>query len=166
MLYEVITNETFYEGLTSLHELVNHADNLHNDNDDTPLISDKSELATFNREYTIDPFTPSILTKVTTCYLGIDGGSTSSKAVLVDDEGNLLLKVYQLSKGNPIQDTLELLGKIKANDPNNYYDIKGLGVTGYAADVLEGALKADANIIETIAHMKSAQKVFGQGVDA
>jgi len=158
-------NETFYEGLTSLHELVNHADNLHNDNDDTPLISDKSELATFNREYTIDPFTPSILTKVTTCYLGIDGGSTSSKAVLVDDEGNLLLKVYQLSKGNPIQDTLELLGKIKANDPNNYYDIKGLGVTGYAADVLEGALKADANIIETIAHMKSAQKVFGQGVD-
>ena len=102
---------------------------------------------------------------MTTCYLGIDGGSTSSKAVLVDNKGNLLCKVYQLSKGNPIQDTLELLQQIKQNDPQGFYDVKGLGVTGYAADVLEGALKADANIIETIAHMKSAQKVFGQSVD-
>lgn len=158
-------NETSFSGLESLRELVNHSDNLHNDNDDTPLISVRSELEAFQDAYAIAPFTPPVLNKVTTCYLGIDGGSTSSKAVLVDDEGNLILKVYQLSKGNPIQDTLELLGKIKANDPHDYYDVKGLGVTGYAADVLEGALKADANIIETIAHMKSAQKVFGNGVD-
>jgi len=67
----------------------------------------------------------------------------------------MLLKVYQLSKGNPIEDTLELLQEIQANDPDGYYDIQGLGVTGYAADVLGGALNADANIIETIAHMKS-----------
>ena len=110
-------------------------------------------------------FIAPVLSKKTSCFLGIDGGSTSSKAVLVDEKGELLLKVYQLSKGNPIEDTLELLEKIKEEDPNNFYDVKGLGVTGYAADVLGGALKADANIIETIAHMKSAQKAFGESIN-
>jgi predicted CoA-substrate-specific enzyme activase len=158
-------DEISFEGVAKLQDLVNAANSLQNENDDTPLSSSNEELEAFKEAYTIKSFMPPALQQVTTCYLGIDGGSTSSKAVLVDEEGNLLLKVYQLSKGNPIQDTLELLEQIKAQDPHELYDIKGLGVTGYAADVLEGALKADANIIETIAHMKSAQKVFGKDVD-
>ena len=134
-------------------------------NQDTPLVNDEKELKEFKSKYEIPPFEPIKLTQRTECYLGMDGGSTSSKAVLIDKEGNLLLKVYQLSKGNPIQDTVELLEKIKEYDKENFYDIRGLGTTGYAADVLEGALKADANIIETIAHMKSAQAVFGESID-
>jgi activator of 2-hydroxyglutaryl-CoA dehydratase len=35
--------------------------------------------------------------------IGLDGGSTSSKAVLVDEEGEIVCKAYQLSKGNPIK---------------------------------------------------------------
>ncbi|MDM5271373.1 acyl-CoA dehydratase activase-related protein [Sulfurovum sp. zt1-1] len=154
-----------FDGVAKLQRLVNGNTTLGNENDDSPLSTTKEELEAFKEDYTIKPFIAPALQKVTTCYLGIDGGSTSSKAVLVDEAGNLLCKVYQLSKGNPIQDTLELLQQIKQKDPNGYYDVRGLGVTGYAADVLEGALKADANIIETIAHMKSAQKVFGQSVD-
>ncbi len=158
-------DQTSFDGLAKLQDLVNSTAGLQNENDDTPLCTSNEELELFKTAYDIKPFVPPVLQKMTTCYLGIDGGSTSSKAVLVDEEGTLLLKVYQLSKGNPIQDTLELLEQIKIQDPNGFYDIKGLGVTGYAADVLEGALKADANIIETIAHMKSAQKVFGEEVD-
>lgn len=154
-----------FEGVAKLKILVNGTDNLGSDNDDSPLSTDAEELETFKKQYAIQPFHPPVLDTSTTCYLGIDGGSTSSKAVLVDEAGNLLCKVYQLSKGNPIQDTLELLQQIKQQDPHGHYAVKGLGVTGYAADVLEGALKADANIIETIAHMKSAQKVFGESVD-
>ena len=37
--------------------------------------------------------------------IGVDGGSTSSKAVLVDEAGAVIAKAYQLSKGNPIDDT-------------------------------------------------------------
>jgi predicted CoA-substrate-specific enzyme activase len=129
------------------------------------LVRSKEELEAFKHDYTIQPFTPPTLSQKTTCFLGIDGGSTSSKAVLCDKSGELLLKVYQLSRGNPIEDTLELLEKIQAKDPNNFYNIQGLGVTGYAADVLGGALKADANIIETIAHMKSAQRAFGESIN-
>ncbi len=129
------------------------------------LCEDQEKLDAFKEKYTIKKFEAPKLSRKTKCFLGIDGGSTSSKAALVDEKGNLLLKVYQLSKGNPIVDTIELVQKIKDADPKGYYDVIGLGVTGYAADVLEGALDADANIVETIAHMKSAQKFCGDGVD-
>jgi len=154
-----------FSGLIQLKTLVDTGGNSDNANNDAPLVSNPEELKAFKSQYTIKAFTPPKLTEQTTCYLGIDGGSTSSKAVLVDEKGDLLLKVYQLSKGNPIEDTLELLEKIKEADSHHYYDIKGLGVTGYAADVLGGALKADANIIETIAHMKSAQQAFGESIN-
>ena len=96
--------------------------------------------------------------------IGLDGGSTSSKAVLVDfEDGKILAKAYQLSKGNPIQDTKELLTNL-----NEYValqgatlDIKGFGATGYAADVLEECVKSDVNIVETVAHMMSAVHFFG-----
>jgi len=154
-----------FTGLIQLKTLVDTGGTTQNENNDTPLIQSKEELEAFKNDYAIKSFIPPVLNKKTTCFLGIDGGSTSSKAVLCDEKGELLLKVYQLSKGNPIADTLELLEKIQTQDPHGYYDIKGLGVTGYAADVLEGALKADANIIETIAHMKSAQKAFGESIN-
>ena len=158
-------NDKPFTGLIQLRIMVDTGGTTQNNNNDTPLISSTEELEAFQEAYAIKPFVPPQLTEKTTCFLGIDGGSTSSKAVLCDEKGTLLLKVYQLSKGNPVVDTLELLEKIQEHDPHHYYDIKGLGVTGYAADVLEGALKADANIIETIAHMKSAQKAFGESIN-
>ncbi|MDD5118976.1 MAG: BadF/BadG/BcrA/BcrD ATPase family protein [Sulfuricurvum sp.] len=154
-----------FEGLAALKQLVESGTKTISSRTDFPLVHSSEDLRRFRQEYTIPPYVPETLTQKKVCYLGIDGGSTSSKAVLVDEDGNLILKVYKLSKGNPIQDTIELLEQICSNDPHGFYDIRGLGVTGYAADVLEGALKADANIVETIAHMKSAQAVFGKSID-
>lgn len=158
-------HDRFFNGIIELKTLVESGGVTSSARSDASLVKDQAELARFKTDYAIPSFSPVKLNLKTECYLGIDGGSTSSKAVLVDRDGDLLLKVYQLSKGNPIKDTVELLEKIKAQDPHNYYDVKGLGVTGYAADVLEGALKADANIVETIAHMKSAQKIFGESIN-
>ncbi len=158
-------NDKPFAGLIQLKTLVESGGMTQNENTDAPLVTSAEELSAFKDAYTIKPFVPPVLTQKTTCFLGIDGGSTSSKAVLCDAQGEMLLKVYQLSKGNPIVDTLELLNKIQAQDPHGFYDVQGLGVTGYAADVLGGALGADANIIETIAHMKSAQKAFGDDIN-
>ena len=158
-------NDKPFTGLIQLKTLVDTGGTTNNDNNDAPLVNSPEELQAFKDDYAIKPFVPPVLTEKTTCFLGIDGGSTSSKAVLCDEEGNMLLKVYQLSKGNPIEDTLELLQEIQDQDPHSYYDVKGLGVTGYAAEVLGGALNADANIIETIAHMKSAQHEFGESIN-
>jgi activator of 2-hydroxyglutaryl-CoA dehydratase/predicted nucleotide-binding protein (sugar kinase/HSP70/actin superfamily) len=100
-------------------------------------------------------------------YIGFDGGSTSSKAVLLDERGALLAKEYQISRGNPVQDAKDILGRIRdfADARGSTLEVLGFGVTGYAADVLDSALRADANIVETVAHMISATRTFGDDVD-
>ncbi len=95
--------------------------------------------------------------------VGVDGGSTSSKAVLLGEDGRILRKAYTLSKGNPIQDTKDLLRELRdgVHQDGATLHILGFGATGYAADVLEECLNADANIVETVAHMMSATSIFG-----
>nr|HEX4314102.1 BadF/BadG/BcrA/BcrD ATPase family protein [Kofleriaceae bacterium] len=94
--------------------------------------------------------------------IGLDGGSTSSKCVFIDDNENILKKVYTLSKGNPIQDMKDMFAEMKqwATDQGATLECTGFGVTGYAGDVLERSLGADANIVETVAHMMSAKRWF------
>jgi predicted nucleotide-binding protein (sugar kinase/HSP70/actin superfamily) len=74
-----------------------------------------------------------------------------------------LCKAYQLSKGNPIQDTKELLAEIleHVSKQGATLECVGFGATGYAADVLEETVLADCNIVETVAHMMSAVHFFG-----
>jgi activator of 2-hydroxyglutaryl-CoA dehydratase/predicted nucleotide-binding protein (sugar kinase/HSP70/actin superfamily) len=128
-----------------------------------PLVTDKNAAIEFIQRYQTPSFKPqNVKQKRIEGYIGLDGGSTSSKCVLVDAEGEILQKVYQLSKGNPLEDMknmfLQLQTWAKMQDAELH--IKGFGVTGYAGDVMEAALKADANIVETVAHMKSAQHYF------
>ncbi len=129
------------------------------------LAKDDGELAQFRIDYSIPKFVPATLTpgQHVRAVIGMDGGSTSSKAVLLDEEGNILCKQYQLSKGNPIADTKELLAAIKkwVDDQGATLEVIGFGATGYAADVLEETLRTDVNIVETVAHMMAAVKYFG-----
>src|SRR5690606_20921091 len=94
--------------------------------------------------------------------IGIDGGSTSSKAVLVSEDGEVLRKAYRLSKGNPIQDVKEILAELRAGveGDGGRLEVVAVGATGYAAPVLEESLRVDANVVETIAHMMSARAYF------
>jgi len=94
--------------------------------------------------------------------IGLDGGSTSSKCVMIDEDEKILKKVYTLSKGNPIQDMKDMFTEIRdwATSQGARLEITGFGVTGYAGDVLEKSLGADANIVETVAHMMSAKRWF------
>jgi activator of 2-hydroxyglutaryl-CoA dehydratase/predicted nucleotide-binding protein (sugar kinase/HSP70/actin superfamily) len=130
-----------------------------------PLVKNRSEVDDFRELYAIPKFTPMELTPGTTlrAVIGLDGGSTSSKAVLVDEEGEIVCKAYQLSKGNPIQDTKELLAQLReyVRSQGAELEVLGFGATGYAADVLQETLRADVNIVETVAHMMSAVRFFG-----
>lgn len=101
------------------------------------------------------PFEPGQEVRV---FVGIDGGSTSSKAVMLDEAGNVVRKVYQLSKGNPIVDTKELLADLRrqVEGAGAKLTILGVGTTGYAKDILRDVLRADAAIVETVAHCESA----------
>ncbi|MFK7987795.1 MAG: BadF/BadG/BcrA/BcrD ATPase family protein [Sandaracinaceae bacterium] len=130
-----------------------------------PLAADTSELDTFKEAYRIPKFHPVGFSAGETvrAFVGLDGGSTSSKAVLLSEEGEILRKAYTLSKGNPIQDTKDLLRELRdgVRADGAELEVLGFGATGYAADVLEQTVLADVNIVETVAHMMSATHFFG-----
>jgi predicted CoA-substrate-specific enzyme activase len=129
-----------------------------------PLVRDRAELEAFEREYTVPLFDAPPLApgQVVRAVIGLDGGSTSSKAVLVGEDGAILRKAYRLSRGNPIQDAKELLAELKAQveAAGATLECLGFGATGYAAAVLEKSLRADVNIVETVAHTAAARAWF------
>src|ERR1700676_2172997 len=82
----------------------------------TGLVKSTDELATFHEEYRRKKFVPATFQsgKTVGSFVGIDGGSTSTKAVLLSEDGDILCKAYQLSNGNPIQDTIDMFEKLRA----------------------------------------------------
>lgn len=155
-----------YAGLEGLKQFIAHGRKAKlGEKAGPPLVSGENELDDFRQIYRIPPFVPAAFLpkQKVRAVIGLDGGSTSSKAVLVDEQGTILLKEYQLSKGNPLEDTKEMLMRIRDKISSQGADLEiiGFGSTGYAADVLEKTLKADVNIVETVAHMMSAVHQFG-----
>jgi activator of 2-hydroxyglutaryl-CoA dehydratase/predicted nucleotide-binding protein (sugar kinase/HSP70/actin superfamily) len=163
-LHEPAGTGTF-RGLEALDEFIlNGRKEKLGDSAGPPLVASVSERDAFVDSYRIPRFEEATLEpgQVVSGYVGLDGGSTSSKCVLIDDDGEILKKVYVLSKGNPIQDMKDMFVELEgwATGQGASIEVKGFGVTGYAGDVLEASLAADANIVETVAHMMSATQYF------
>src|SRR5262249_60942781 len=82
--------------------------------------------------------------------------------VLLSEAGDVISKAYQLSKGNPIQDTIEIFEELRGHveSAGARLEVLGVGTTGYAKDVLKDVLAADAALVETVAHTESAVKYY------
>jgi predicted CoA-substrate-specific enzyme activase len=124
------------------------------------LAREEAELERFHGKYRPEPFTPARFERGqrVAAFLGIDGGSTSTKAVLLSPGREILAKSYGLSAGNPIEDTKQRIAELRAyvEGQGATLEILGVGTTGYAKDILRDVLKADAAIVETVAHTESA----------
>jgi predicted CoA-substrate-specific enzyme activase len=122
------------------------------------------ELEAFKRQYSPKRFTPATFAprQKVQAFVGVDGGSTSTKGVLLSEDGEVLSKAYQLSKGNPIQDTIDIFEELRAEveSAGASLEVLGVGTTGYAKDVLKDVLAADAALVETVAHTESAVKYY------
>jgi predicted CoA-substrate-specific enzyme activase len=128
------------------------------------LVEKPDELDVFKESYKRKKFTPAVFQSGTTVggFIGIDGGSTSTKAVLLDENGDILCKSYQLSNGNPIQDTIEMFENLRdqVEKQNAKLEVLGVATTGYAKDILKDVLNADVALVETVAHTESALKFY------
>ena len=128
------------------------------------LSASAGELDAFRQQYTPKRFTPSAFTagQIVEAFIGIDGGSTSTKGVLLSTDGDVLCKAYQLSKGNPIQDTIDIFDELRTQVESRgaTLEVLGVGTTGYAKDILKDVLSADAALVETVAHTESAVKYY------
>ena len=128
------------------------------------LVTDNSELELFREEYRRKKFIPAefLPGQTVSGFIGIDGGSTSTKAVLLGKGGEILCKTYQLSNGNPIQDGIEMFEKLReqVETKGASLEVLGVGTTGYAKDILKDVLNADVALVETVAHTESALKFY------
>jgi activator of 2-hydroxyglutaryl-CoA dehydratase/predicted nucleotide-binding protein (sugar kinase/HSP70/actin superfamily) len=128
------------------------------------LSENSDDLAAFRERYKRHKFTPATFApgQVVEGFIGLDGGSTSTKAALLDRNRNVLVKTYQLSKGNPIEDTKEILTKLEkqVTDQGAILKVLGVGTTGYAKDILKDVLAADVALVETVAHTESALQFY------
>jgi predicted CoA-substrate-specific enzyme activase len=128
------------------------------------LVAEDAELVAFKSAFKRKKFSPVEFHpgEVVSGFIGIDGGSTSTKAVLLGKDGEILCKTYQLSNGNPIQDTIEMFEKLReqVESKGAALEVLGVGTTGYAKDILKDVLKADVALVETVAHTESALKFY------
>ena len=96
-------------------------------------------------------------------YLGIDAGSTTTKAALIDDEKYLLYSFYKNNEGKPLEATMSMLRELYSSLPDSAY-IANATVTGYGEGLIKAAFNVDMGEIETMAHYKAAEE-FLPGVD-
>ena len=88
-------------------------------------------------------------------YLGIDSGSTTTKLVLITEDGKLLYSHYASNEGQPLDKIAEQLKTIyREKNPN--LRIRSSAVTGYGEDLIRAGLSVDHGIVETVAHFKAA----------
>ncbi|MEA4916909.1 acyl-CoA dehydratase activase-related protein [Proteiniphilum sp.] len=93
------------------------------------------------------------------CFLGIDSGSTTTKILIINKEGDVLFSFYDTNQGNPLKKVKEGLQKFFEEAKEKEVVIRFLSsvATGYGEDLIRSALNLDYGIVETMAHLSGAQ---------
>ena len=93
------------------------------------------------------------------CFLGVDSGSTTTKLVMIDEQGRIAFDFYCNNNGNPINAVREGLKKIQQlfeSDGNSPNILRSM-VTGYGEDLIRTAFDFDEGMVETLAHFQAAK---------
>ena len=95
-------------------------------------------------------------------YLGIDAGSTTVKATIIDENEHILYSQYLPNSGNPVPIIKKFLQSFYEEYPN--IKIASSATTGYGEEIIKNAFNIDYGVVETIAHFTAAKK-FKPNVD-
>ena len=101
------------------------------------------------------------LKKTENVYLGIDIGSTSTKAVLINEINEVMVSLYTLTSGRPIrsvQAIFEAIEDITARCDCTFL-INGVGTTGSGRKFIGRIINADLIIDEITAHARAAYEL-------
>jgi len=85
-------------------------------------------------------------------YMGVDVGSISTKAVVIDKENKIYASEYMWTEGNPIGAVKQLLSAIKEQLKNYDFQIVSVGTTGSARELIGSILGAAVIKNEITAH--------------
>ncbi len=93
-------------------------------------------------------------------HIGIDAGSTTVKAAVIDGKDQLLYTSYQPNSGNPIPIIRQLLLDIYRRHPG--LQVASVTATGYGEDIVKSAFGVDYGVVETVAHFTAAKHFLPQ----
>ena len=147
----------------TVEELKEKIKNLKNSKDTTtkpiaPLFESEKDYIEFKNRHDKDAIPTKPLENYEgDCYIGIDAGSTTTKLVLLDKNGDLLYSQYDNNNGNPLNSVISMLKTLYSILPEKAI-IRYSGITGYGEKLIQTALKVDLGEIETIAHYTAAKK--------
>ena len=89
-------------------------------------------------------------------FIGIDAGSTTMKAAVVGEDGELLYTWYDNNNGDVLGTARKIMDDIYDHLPADC-TIGHVTTTGYGEGILIAALQADSGEIETVAHLRGAK---------
>ncbi|MCL2036163.1 MAG: 2-hydroxyacyl-CoA dehydratase [Oscillospiraceae bacterium] len=125
-----------------------------------PLFKDESDKREFTERHKSDVIPEGDLAKHSGgCYLGVDMGSTTTKAVLINEKAEILYTHYDNNMGDPLKSVIGILKDIYGKLPEKAYIAKATA-TGYGEHLVKAALGIDFGEIETMAHYKAAEKIL------
>ena len=121
-----------------------------------PLFNNEREYKEFTERHNKDCVKKGDLaTYKGNCYLGIDSGSTTTKAALVAEDGTLLYSYYSGNNGNPLQTIIDAVKDIYKKLPADAHIVRSCS-TGYGEALIKNALLLDEGEVETVAHYHAA----------
>ena len=121
-----------------------------------PLFKDQAKYDEFlARQSVNNVVTADLSTYEGNCYLGIDAGSTTTKAALVGEDGALLYSFYSNNHGNPLGTSIRAIQEIYSKLPDSA-QIAWSCSTGYGEALIKAALMLDEGEVETISHYYAA----------
>ena len=129
-----------------------------------PLFANEKELEDFRIRHASEMAASADLdTAKGPVFLGLDAGSTTTKAVLVDELGRILWRFYDINAGNPVDLAVRVLKDLYRRLPSGVRIVRSCS-TGYGEALFQAALGVDSGEVETIAHYRAAD-FFVPGVE-
>ncbi len=95
-------------------------------------------------------------------YIGIDAGSTTVKAAVINKNGEIVTSRYMPNSGDPVSLIKKFLVEFYEEFPDAV--VASSAVTGYGEDIIKNAFAVDFGLVETVAHFTAAKK-FKPDVD-
>ena len=121
-----------------------------------PLFASQEDLDIFRkRQSKNNVVTGDLSTYEGNCFLGIDAGSTTTKAALVGDDGSLLYSFYSNNNGSPLKTAIGAMKEIYSRLPEKAHIVRSCS-TGYGEALIKAALMLDEGEVETVAHYYAA----------
>ena len=143
--------------LTELTEKIKNYSSSHRYQSSDALFTSEDEYREFTVRHEKDTIpTDAALTESRKAYIGVDAGSTTIKAVLINENEEIVFSSYLPNSGNPVPLVQQFLQDIYEKFPD--VDLVSGASTGYGEEIIKNAFGLELGVVETIAHFTAAKK--------